>query len=61
MEKQVEQRITEFFTLVEKEVQNMEYGQMTVVVQVGGGLPIPQTINIVKSKRIRYKVDHKEE
>jgi hypothetical protein len=57
----VEQVITEFFSIVEREVQNMEYGTMTVNVQVGSGLPITQTLNIVKSKRIRYKVDTRRE
>jgi len=53
----VEQRITAFFAIVEREAQKMEYGTMTINVQVGEGLPIVQTINIVKSKRIRYKID----
>jgi len=57
MDNRVEQLITEFFSMVEKEVQKMEYGTMTINVQVGEGLPIVQTINIVKSKRIRYKID----
>lgn len=57
----VEQKITEFFSIVEREVQRMEYGTMTINVQVGEGLPITQTVNIVKSKRIRYKVDKSRE
>jgi len=54
---QVEQKITAFFSMVEREVQRMEYGTMTVNVQVSNGLPVVQTVNIVKSKRIRYKID----
>jgi hypothetical protein len=56
----VEKIITEFFMIVEKEVQKMEYGQITVNVQVGNGLPIVQTINLVKQKRVRYKIDRNE-
>ena len=58
---QVEKIITEFFTIIEHEVQKMEYGTMTINVQVGQGLPITQTINIVKSKRRRYKIDKNDE
>ena len=57
---QVEQRITAFFSMVEREVQRMEYGTMTINVQVSNGLPVVQTTNIVKSKRIRYKIDNRD-
>lgn len=59
MEDQVEKKITSFFALLEKEVQRMEYGTCTVNVQIIEGLPTVGTINIVKSKRKRYKVDKK--
>lgn len=55
MNNQIEQKITEFFSVIEREVQRMEYGTVTVNVQISSGLPIVPTLNLVKSKRIRYK------
>lgn len=54
---QVEKRIIEFFTLVERVVQRMEYGTLTVNVILSDGLPVVSSINIVRCKRKRYKVD----
>lgn len=55
MEEQIEKKITSFFAMIEKEVQAMEYGTITVNVLVTEGLPNDQTTNLVKSKRRRYK------
>lgn len=44
----------EFHTIVAREVQSLEYGQMTINVQLRGGVPVLTTLNIVKSKRKRY-------
>jgi len=52
-----EQRIVKFFGIMEKEVQKMEYGTLTVTVLTAKGLPIVKTINVVKQKRLRYKVN----
>lgn len=54
-EKKVEQKITEFFSRIEREVQKMEYGTITVTVMTSNGLPLSRTTNLVKQKRIRYK------
>jgi glutaredoxin-related protein len=58
MQDSIESKITSFFALVEKQVQNLEYGTLSVNVLLSNGLPNIQTINIVKQKRIRYKVDN---
>jgi hypothetical protein len=57
----IEQSIMEFFSMVEKEVQKMEYGQMSISVQVSRGIPVPHTINIIKQKRTRYKIENRGE
>lgn len=44
----------EFHVIVAKEVQNLEYGQMTINVQLLDSQPILESLNIVKSKRKRY-------
>lgn len=53
----MEKQEVEFHIILAKQVQSLEYGQMTVNVQVKDGLPILDTLNIVKSKRKRYKTD----
>lgn len=47
----------EFHAIVEKNVVNMEYGQMTVTVQLIEGKPVLKTLSIVKSKRKKYIFD----
>jgi hypothetical protein len=44
-----------FHALVEKEVVEMEYGTMSCTVIVKDGNPIIPSLNIVKSKRRKYK------
>jgi len=51
----MEDQIVSFFGWIEKEVQHMEYGTLTVTVMVSKGYPIPTTANVVKQKRKRYK------
>lgn len=51
-----EEKIVKFFGFIEREAQKMEYGSMTVTVLVSKGLPMPETTNIVKSKRVRFKI-----
>lgn len=52
----MEDQIIKFFGLIEKETQTLEYGTMTINVYVNKGLPVTSTVNMVKSKRKRYKV-----
>jgi hypothetical protein len=52
----MEQTITEFFTAVERQVQSLEYGTLTGTVLIQDGLPVIKTLNIVLSKRKRYKI-----
>lgn len=56
----MEDEIVSFFGWIEKEVQHMEYGTLTVTVMVSRGIPIPSTANIVKQKRKRYKAGNDE-
>lgn len=51
-----EEKIIKFFGYLDKEVQKTEYGTLTVTVLVDGGLPVVNTTNIVRQKRLRYKV-----
>ncbi len=53
----MEDEIISFFGIVEREVQKMEYGTMTVTVLLNKGIPVSKTTNIVISKRKRYKID----
>lgn len=47
----------EFHAIIEQEVVTMEYGQMTVNVQIEDGKPILKSLSLVKSKRKKYTVD----
>jgi len=40
--------------ILETEVQKMQYGQISVSVQVKDGKADLKTLNLVKNKRIRY-------
>lgn len=52
----MENRIIVFFTLIEREVQGLAYGTITGTVLVQEGLPVMNTLNLVLSKRKRYKI-----
>jgi len=47
----------EFHAIVEKNVVDLEYGQLTVNVQLSEGKPLLKTLNIVRSKRKKYTFD----
>lgn len=47
----------QFHVIVAQQVKQLEYGQMTINVQLKDGKPILQTLNIVKSKRKKYSLD----
>lgn len=47
----------EFHAIIEQEVVMMEYGQMTVNVQIEDGKPILKSLSLVKSKRKKYTID----
>lgn len=47
----------EFHAIIEKEVCNMEYGQMTVNVKLKDGKPILESLSVVKSRRKKYTFD----
>jgi hypothetical protein len=49
--------IIELFSAIEKQVQRLEYGTISGNVLVSKGLPVSQTLNLVLSKRKRYRVD----
>lgn len=51
----MQDEIVNFFSWIERNVQCMEYGTMTVTVMVSKGLPVAKTANMVKQKRKRYK------
>ncbi len=61
----MEERIITFFSTVEHEVQGLSYGTITGTVIIQDGLPLIKTLNLVLSKRKRYKIgpeiDNKEE
>lgn len=44
-----------FHAILEREVNNLEFGQMDVNVILVKGQVILKTINILKSRRIKYK------
>lgn len=46
----------QFHTMIEKEVVDLNYGQITINVILKNGLPLIKTLNIVKSKRKKYTV-----
>ena len=47
----------EFHAIIEQEVVTMEYGQMTVNVQIENGKPILKSLSLVKSRRKKYTID----
>lgn len=53
----MEDNIVCFFGLIEKQVQNLEYGTISGNVLVSKGLPVAKTLNLVLSKRKRYKIE----
>lgn len=54
----MEDQIVALFSSIEKQVQSLEYGTISGNVLIAKGLPVSQTLNLVLSKRKRYKVDH---
>lgn len=54
LEKYMENNLP-FHAIVEKEVTNLEFGQIDVTVIIRDGLVVLDTLNIIKSKRIKYK------
>ncbi len=44
-----------FHAILEREVNNLEYGQMDINCILQNGIVILKTLNILKSKRIKYK------
>ncbi len=51
----MDDEIITFFTILEKEVQKLEYGTITGTVLVAGGKPVSPSLNFTLSKRRRYK------
>lgn len=47
----------EFHAIIEQEAVNMEYGQMTVNIQIENGRPVLKSLSLVKSKRKKYTID----
>lgn len=47
----------EFHAIIEQEAVTMEYGQITVNVQIEDGKPILKSLSLVKSKRKKYTID----
>lgn len=54
LEKYMENNLP-FHAIVEKEVTNLEFGQIDVTVIIRDGLVVLETLNLIKSKRIKYK------
>ena len=48
-----------FHILIEKEVEETPYGQITFNVEIVNGVVQLDTLNIVKNKRKRYKLTNK--
>lgn len=44
-----------FHAILEREVNNLEYGQMDINCIIQDGIVVLKTLNILKSKRIKYK------
>lgn len=44
-----------FHAILEREVNNLEYGQMDINCILQDGIVVLKTLNILKSKRIKYK------
>lgn len=51
----MEQQILMLCAKIEKEVQDLEYGSLSVNVIIVNGVPEMKTLNIVRSKRIKYQ------
>lgn len=51
--------IVKLFSAIEGQVQKLEYGTITGNVVVSNGLPVSKTLNLVESRRKRYKVPGK--
>ena len=44
-----------FHAILEREVNKLEYGQMDINCIIQDGIVVLKTLNILKSKRIKYK------
>lgn len=44
-----------FHAILEREVNKLEYGQMDINLIIQDGIVVLKTLNILKSKRIKYK------
>lgn len=44
-----------FHAILEREVNDLEYGQMDINCIIQDGIVVLKTLNILKSKRIKYK------
>ena len=53
-----EDEIIKLFSVIEKKVQELEYGTLSGNILISKGLPITKTLNLVLSKRKRYKIDN---
>lgn len=51
----MEDEIVTFFAALDRQVQNLEYGTLSGTVLVAKGRPVTHTLNLVLSKRKRYK------
>lgn len=48
-----------FFGILEKQIQGLQYGTISGNVLISKGLPVVRTLNLVLSKRKRYKIEKK--
>jgi hypothetical protein len=55
----MEDEIIKLFGLIERKVNELEYGTISGNILISKGLPVTKTLNLVLSKRKRYKVDNK--
>lgn len=51
--------IISLFSVIEKQVQSLQYGTISGNILIVNGLPVANTLNLVLSKRKRYKIDQK--
>lgn len=51
----MEDEVITFFAALDRQVQNLEYGTVSGTVLVAKGSPVTHTLNLVLSKRKRYK------
>lgn len=47
----------EFHAIIERIVDKLEYGQVTVNIQLQNGKPVLETLSVVSSKRKKYQLD----